>query len=98
MKTIEILVSPTGETSIQTKGFTGSGCRDASQFIEEALGQRSSKQPHVRIPPDGGSATACCPTVLTIPYPQCRRTKRKAENSPAAAGQLVLGLAATTNS
>lgn len=40
MKTIEIIISAKGETSVQTKGFTGSSCRDASKFIEQALGQR----------------------------------------------------------
>ena len=40
MKTIELIVSPKGETSVQTKGFVGSSCRDASKFIEQALGQR----------------------------------------------------------
>ena len=39
-KTIEITVSPTGQSSVQTKGFTGSDCREASKFLEEALGQR----------------------------------------------------------
>jgi hypothetical protein len=39
-KIIEIIVSPTGETKLETKGFTGSSCRDASKFMEEALGQR----------------------------------------------------------
>ena len=39
-KTIEIIVSPTGQTAVQTKGFAGSSCRDASKFIEGALGQR----------------------------------------------------------
>ena len=43
MKTIEIIVSPTGQTSVQTKGFAGSSCRDASKFIEQALGQRTSE-------------------------------------------------------
>ena len=38
MKTIEITVSPTGETTVQTNGFTGGSCRDASKFIEQALG------------------------------------------------------------
>ena len=41
---IEVIVSPTGETKIETKGFTGSSCRDASRFIEEALGQRMGEQ------------------------------------------------------
>ena len=43
-KTIEITVSPTGETQIETKGFSGSECRDASRFIEKALGQQTSEQ------------------------------------------------------
>jgi Protein of unknown function (DUF2997) len=41
---IEVIVSPQGQTKIETKGFAGAGCRDASRFIEEALGQRSSEQ------------------------------------------------------
>jgi len=44
MKTIEIVVSPNGQTQVQTKGFVGSECRQASQFIEQALGQRTSEQ------------------------------------------------------
>ena len=43
-KTIEIIVSPTGRTRVETRGFAGSECRQASQFIEQALGQRSSEQ------------------------------------------------------
>lgn len=43
-KTIEIVVSPTGQTQVQTKGFVGSECRQASKFIEQALGQRTSEQ------------------------------------------------------
>jgi len=39
-KTIELIVSPTGETTLVTKGFAGSSCRDASRFVEAALGQR----------------------------------------------------------
>lgn len=39
MKTIEIIVTAKGETTVQTKGFAGSSCRDASRFIEQALGQ-----------------------------------------------------------
>ena len=44
MKTIEVLVSPKGETAIETKGFIGPSCRGASRFIEEALGQRTSER------------------------------------------------------
>jgi len=44
MKTIEINVSLKGETTVQTKGFVGSQCRQASEFIEKALGRRTSEQ------------------------------------------------------
>jgi hypothetical protein len=43
LKTIEIIISPTGETTVQTKGFTGTSCRDASKFIEQALGERTAE-------------------------------------------------------
>ena len=43
MKLIEITVSPTGQTNVQTMGFVGGECRDASRFVEEALGQRVSE-------------------------------------------------------
>ena len=42
-RTIEITVSPIGQTTVQTKGFAGSSCRDASKFIEQALGQQTSE-------------------------------------------------------
>jgi hypothetical protein len=35
---IEITVSPTGETTIQTRGYAGGDCLQASKFLEEALG------------------------------------------------------------
>ena len=44
MKTIEITVGPKGETTVQTKGFTGPECRDASKFVEVALGQKTAEQ------------------------------------------------------
>ena len=37
MKTIEITVSSQGEARLQTKGFTGSSCREASRLLEQAL-------------------------------------------------------------
>jgi hypothetical protein len=43
-QTIEIMVSPTGETTVQTKGFAGSSCQAASKFIEQALGKQTSEQ------------------------------------------------------
>ena len=44
MKTIEITVTPTGQTTVETKGFTGGECRQASQFIEAALGHRTNER------------------------------------------------------
>jgi hypothetical protein len=41
---IEITVSPDGQTKVETKGFAGSSCREASRFIEEALGTRTAEQ------------------------------------------------------
>jgi hypothetical protein len=35
---IEVVVSPTGESSVQTKGFAGSDCLQASKYVEESLG------------------------------------------------------------
>ena len=37
-KKIEITVSPAGDVSIKTAGFTGSSCRDATRDLERALG------------------------------------------------------------
>ena len=35
---IEVIVSPQGETTVQTKGYVGSDCLQASKFLEQALG------------------------------------------------------------
>ena len=43
MKTIEITVSPGGEAKVETRGFAGSECREASRFVEQALGQRTAE-------------------------------------------------------
>jgi hypothetical protein len=43
-RTIEIIITPKGEPTVTTKGFAGSSCRDASKFIEQALGQRLEEQ------------------------------------------------------
>jgi hypothetical protein len=39
-KTIEIIVSPKGETKVETKGYSGAECQEASRFLESALGQQ----------------------------------------------------------
>jgi hypothetical protein len=40
LKTIEIIIRPSGETTVQTQGFAGDSCREASKFLEQALGHR----------------------------------------------------------
>ena len=44
MKIIEVVVAADGTTKVETNGFTGSSCRDASEFIERALGRRTGEQ------------------------------------------------------
>jgi hypothetical protein len=43
-KIIRVIVGPKGETRIETKGFSGPECREASRFIEQALGQPVNEQ------------------------------------------------------
>jgi len=43
-KIIEIIVSPKGETKLETKGFAGSGCQEASRAFEQALGMKTGEQ------------------------------------------------------
>ena len=43
-KLIEIVVSPQGDARLETKGFAGQECREASKFVEEALGQQAGEQ------------------------------------------------------
>ena len=35
---IEVVVSPTGETTVQTRGYAGADCLQAGKFLEQALG------------------------------------------------------------
>ena len=43
-KTIEIIVSPSGQSTVETRGFTGASCQEASRFLEQALGNRTSER------------------------------------------------------
>ena len=43
MKIIEITVLPNGQTKVETQGFVGAECRQARQFIEKALGQKTDE-------------------------------------------------------
>ena len=45
MKTIEVIISPKGETKIEVKGYFGSSCQAASKFLEDALGAKLSDNP-----------------------------------------------------
>jgi DUF2997 family protein len=40
MNVIEIVVAINGETKVKTLGFFGPSCRDASRFIEQAIGRK----------------------------------------------------------
>ncbi len=44
MKTVEIIVSPEGKTTVETKGFVGAECQRATKFLEQSLGQRASEK------------------------------------------------------
>jgi hypothetical protein len=37
-RVIEVIISPTGEAVVQTKGYAGQDCMQASRFLELALG------------------------------------------------------------
>ncbi len=41
--TIDVIISPTGETKIETHGFAGPACQQATQALEAALGLRQSE-------------------------------------------------------
>ena len=43
-KIIEIIISPKGDATVQTRGFIGGDCREASKFLEGALGQRAAER------------------------------------------------------
>ena len=45
MKSIEIIVGPGGEITIDAVGFTGADCDQATAFLEKALGKAEAKQP-----------------------------------------------------
>lgn len=44
MRTIELVVDPKGQARVETKGFSGPACREASRFVEEALGARVAER------------------------------------------------------
>jgi hypothetical protein len=44
MRIIEITVDIKGHSKVETRGFTGGECREASKFIEQALGERTDEK------------------------------------------------------
>ncbi len=53
-RVIEVTVSPQGETTIQTKGYSGTDCLKATKFLEQALGvtigDRKTTEYHQTVP------------------------------------------------
>ena len=45
MRIIEIIINPEGETKLETRGFSGASCKDATKRIERDLGIVSSDTP-----------------------------------------------------
>lgn len=45
MRTIQIIIDPQGQVRLQTQGFSGASCREASKSLEQALGLIESDQP-----------------------------------------------------
>ena len=45
MKRIDIIVQPDGTSRVETHGFQGASCREASRFLEQALGQVFHERP-----------------------------------------------------
>lgn len=41
---IIVTINPDGSTSVETKGYVGKSCKDASKFIEDALGNVESEK------------------------------------------------------
>ena len=40
---IEIVVGRDGQTHVETKGFAGAACREATRFLEQALGRTTAE-------------------------------------------------------
>jgi len=45
MKTIQLIIDPQGEVRLETKGFAGASCREATRALEQALGLIQSDRP-----------------------------------------------------
>jgi hypothetical protein len=43
-RTIELMISPTGDLQLDAIGFKGTDCEKATAFLEKALGQIANRQ------------------------------------------------------
>ena len=50
MKTIQLIIAPNGQVRLETKGYSGSACVEASRFLEAALGKQLSETKTGRLP------------------------------------------------
>jgi len=46
MKTITIVIDKVGQVAVQTHGFQGTNCKDATKALEQGLGIVLSDKPH----------------------------------------------------
>ena len=44
LRTIDVVVDAKGNVTVQTRGFAGPACQEASRFLEEALGRRGTER------------------------------------------------------
>jgi hypothetical protein len=44
MRIVEVTVDPKGQSKVETHGFTGGECREASRFVEQALGSSTDEK------------------------------------------------------
>lgn len=60
-RTIDVVVSPTGETKIESRGFAGSACQQATKELEAALGRKRTEtltsEYHLSAKEEAGIAT-----------------------------------------
>ena len=76
-----VTVGPAGETTVQTHGYTGPACKDASRFIEEAIGENDRRAAHPRVSPTANHhQNRTSPRKLTrkIPHESCQTQATRA--------------------
>ena len=56
MQTITIVIDKVGQVTVQTHGFDGQTCKDATRVLEQGLGVVLSDMPHYDQPIQNASA------------------------------------------